>query len=169
MQNDFYFVTWIFFYGVCFDCIVNPANEKYSCCLRFHAQFLPLKFFFENMRMHDMLLLLCIAFVLCCVGWLVWRLQGFLRHMYNHPACEVREAWHNIAQASAAFRNSGGVASDFDNWVQFDSRASVTIINEAFLNKCCTVIRRVSLTALFQLALQLLSLFVLMRRSPDFA
>ena len=109
---------------------------------KFHAQFLPLKFFFESMSMHDMVFLLCMAVVLCCVGWLVWRLQGFLRHMYNHPAREVRVAWRNIARARAAFRSNSGVASDFDNWVLLDSGASVTIISEAFLNKCCTVISR---------------------------
>ena len=80
---------------------------------KFHAQFLPLKFFFESMSMHGMVFLLCMAVVLCCVGWLVWRLQGFLRHMYNHPAREVRVAWHNIARARAAFRSNSGVASDF--------------------------------------------------------
>ena len=109
---------------------------------KFHAQFLPLEFFFESMSMHDMVFLLCMAVVLCCVGWLVWRLQGFLRHMYNHSAREVRVAWRNTARARAAFRSNSGVASDFDNWVLLDSGASVTIISEAFLNKCCTVISR---------------------------
>ena len=34
------------------------------------------------------------------------------------------------------------ISTDFDNWVLLDSGASVTIISEAFLNKCCTVISR---------------------------
>ena len=122
--------------------LIPGANAMAVSDLKFHAQFLPLKFFFESMSMHDMVFLLCMAVVLCCVGWLVWRLQGFLRHMYNHPAREIRVAWHNIARARAAFRSSSGVASDFDNWVLLDSGASVTIISEAFLNKCCTVISR---------------------------
>ena len=109
---------------------------------KFYAQFLPWKFYFESMSMHDMVFLLCLIVVLCCVGWLIWRLHGFLRLMYNHPARNVRVAWHNIARARAAFRSSSGVASDFDNWVLLDSGASVTIISEAFLSKCCTVISR---------------------------
>ena len=122
--------------------LIPGANAMAVNDSKFHAQFLPLKFFFESMSMHDMVFLLCMAVVLCCVGWLVWRLQGFLRHMYNHPAREVRVAWRNIARARAAFRSNSGVASDFDNWVLLDSGASVTIISEAFLNKCCTVISR---------------------------
>ena len=109
---------------------------------KFYAQFLPWKFYFGSMSMHDMVFLLCLIVVLCCVGWLIWRLHGFLRLMYNHPARNVRVAWHNIARARAAFRSSSGVASDFDNWVLLDSGASVTIISEAFLSKCCTVISR---------------------------
>ena len=97
--------------------LIPGANAMAVSDSKFHAQFLPRKSFFESMSMRDMVFLLCMAVVLCCVSWLVWRLQGFLRHMYNHPAREVRVAWHNIARARAAFRSSSGVASDFDNWV----------------------------------------------------
>ena len=105
-------------------------------------QFLPRSFDFPSMSMRDMVFLLGMLVVLCCVSWLVWRLHGFLRHNSTLTARTVI-SWHNISRARAAFRSSSGVASsEFDNWVLLDSGASVTIISETFLAKCCTVIRR---------------------------
>ena len=105
-------------------------------------QFLPWNFDFSSMSMHDMVFLLGMLVVLCCVSWLVWRLHGFLRHGTNLAARKVMN-WHSISRARAAFRSNSGVASsEFDNWVLLDSGASVTIISEAFLARCCTVISR---------------------------
>ena len=105
-------------------------------------RFLPRSFDFPSMSMRDMVFLLGMLVVLCCVSWLVWRLHGFLRHNSTLTARKVM-SWHNISRARAAFRSSSGVASsEFDNWVLLDSGASVTIISETFLAKCCTVISR---------------------------
>ena len=105
-------------------------------------QFLPRSFDFPSMSMRDMVFLLCMFVVLCCVSWLVWRLHGFLRRNSIQTARKVI-SWRNISRARAAFRSNSGVASsELDNWVLLDSGASVTIISETFLAKCCTVISR---------------------------